>query len=288
MATTLTISGGSYTPYFAVEAVDPAELKSDATVSFALGDATGVAPASIKEEVGKKITLPKNFTMYVEGKTLTGWTDGTNTVVPGAEYTVPEKDVELAPVFTANEVSLADRTEAVTLKWTFRRDEGAPTVGYQNQTGIWVTQAVVNGKTVDVKADFDTNNGGKFANGNWSDWAQLNGGTKFTVPSCKGATISMEAYSDITTTTIDGQTDYTSGKTISYTVASGNPTVEIVMGSEGSYYRYIQTVMPVVANHEGATYNETPGTITWHVGNEENGIVADDIADAVGDVWGWV
>ena len=223
-ATTLTIKYNGYCPFISVAAIDPSELKSDATVSFAAGEAAGaLVPAAIKEEVGKKITLPKNFTMYVEGKTLTGWTDGTTTVAPGAEYTVPENDVELQPVFTANEVSLADRTEAVTLKWTFRRDEGAPTVGYQNQTGIWVTQAVVNGKTVDVKADFDTNNGGKFANGNWNDWAQLNKGTKWTVPSCKGATVSIEAFSELgaagkTATTIDGQSDYTSGKTIAMTV----------------------------------------------------------------------
>ena len=286
MATTLTISGGSYTPYFAVEAVDPAELKSDATVSFALGDATGVAPASIKEEVGKKITLPKNFTMYVEGKTLTGWTDGTNTVVPGAEYTVPEKDVELAPVFTANEVSLADRTEAVTLKWTFRRDEGAPTVGYQNQTGIWVTQAVVNGKTIDVKADFDTNNGGKFANGNWNDWAQLNAGTKWTIPSCKGATISIEAYSELgasgkTSTTIDSQSDYTSGKSISYEIAGNAETVDIVIGNDGSYYRYIQVVLPVVQSAGGEKFENVKGTITWPIGNEAAGTASAEVANAI-------
>ena len=286
MATTLTISGGSYTPYFAVEAVDPAELKSDATVSFALGDATGVAPASIKEEVGKKITLPKNFTMYVEGKTLTGWTDGTNTVAPGAEYTVPENDVELQPVFTANEVSLADRTEAVTLKFNFRRDQGAPTVAYQNQNGIWVTQADVNGKTIDVKVDFDTNNGGKFANGNWNDWAQLNKGTKWTVPSCKGATISIEAYSELgaagkTATTIDGQSDYTSGKTISYEIAGGAETVDVVIGDDGSYYRYIQVVLPVVQSAGGEKFENVKGTITWPIGNEAAGTASAEVANAI-------
>ena len=287
MATTLTISGGSYTPYFAVEAVDPAELKSDATVSFALGDATGVAPASIKEEVGKKITLPKNFTMYVEGKTLTGWTDGTNTVAPGAEYTVPENDVELQPVFTANEVSLADRTEAVTLKFDFMRQDGAPTVSYQNATGLWVAQATVNGKTIDVKADFDTNNGGKFANGNWNDWAQLNKGTKWTVPSCKGATISIEAFSELgaagkTATTIDGQSDYTSGKTISYEIAGGAETVDVVIGDDGSYYRYIQVELPVVQNQGGGEkFDNVNGTITWPLSNEAEGTMSEAIAQAI-------
>ncbi len=274
-ATTLTIKYNGYCPFISVAAIDPSELKSDATVSFAAGEAVGaLVPAAIKEEVGKKITLPKNFTMYVEGKTLTGWTDGTNTVAPGAEYTVPEKDVELAPVFTANEVSLTDRTEAVTLKWTFRRDEGATTVGYQNQTGIWVTQAVVNGKTVDVKADFDTNNGGKFANGNWNDWAQLNKGTKWTVPSCKGATISIEAYSELgaagkTATTIDGQSDYTSGKTISYEIAGGAETVDVVIGDDGSYYRYIQVVLPVVQS-SAKTYTNEAAKIVWAMTDTSN------------------
>ena len=269
--TTLTVKYDGYCPFISVAAVDPADLKSDATVSFAAGEAAGaLVPAAIKEEVGKAITLPKNFTMYVEGKTLTGWTDGTNTVAPGAEYTVPENDVELQPVFTANEVSLADRTEAVTLKFNFRRDEGAPTVGYQNQTGIWVTQAVVNGKTVDVKVDFDTNNGGKFANGSWNDWAQLNKGTKWTVPSCKGATVSIEAYGELgaagkTATTIDGQSDYTSGKTISYEIAGGAETVDIVIGDDGSYYRYIQVVLPVVQSQGGGeeTFDNVNATIEW-------------------------
>lgn len=268
-ATTLTIKYNGYCPFISVVAIDPSELKSDATVSFVLGDATGVAPASIKEEVGKKITLPKNFTMYVEGKTLTGWTDGTNTVAPGAEYTVPENDVELQPVFTANEVSLADRTEAVTLKFDFMRQDGAPTVSYQNATGIWVAQANVNGKTIDVKADFDTNNGGKFANGNWNDWAQLNKGTKWTVPSCKGATVSIEAFNELgasgkTATTIDGQSDYTSGKTISYEIAGGAETVDVVIGDDGSYYRYIQVELPVVQNQGGGEkFDNVNATIEW-------------------------
>ena len=230
---------------------------------------------------GDDFTLPaKNFTLYKEGFTQTGWTDGENTYEMGKVVSLPEKDITFVPVFTANEVSLADRTAPVTVKWNFRRDQGAPTVAYQNQTGIWVAQATVNGKTIDVKADFDTNNGGKFANGNWTDWAQLNGGTKWTIPSCKGATVSMEAYGDITTTTIDGQTDYTSGKTISYEIAGSAETVDVVIG-DGSYYRYIQVVLPVVQSAGGETFDNVKGTITWLVGNEESGTVAAGIANAV-------
>ena len=281
-ATTLTITYNGYCPYISVEKVDPSQLVSDATVSFAAGEAIGaMVPASIKGEVGSKITLSKNFTMYVEGKTLTGWSDGTNSYAPGTEYTVPANDIELTPVFTANEVSLADRTEPVTLKWNFRRDAGAPTVAYQNATGIWVAQATIGDKVIDVKADFDTNNGGKFANGNWTDWAQLNGGTKWTIPSCKGATVSMEAYSDITTTTIDGQSDYTQGKTISYEIAGAAESVDVVIG-DGSYYRYIQVVLPVVQSQGGGkSFDNAEGTIAWALGNEANGTLSESINGAI-------
>ena len=267
-ATTLTVKYNGYCPYISVEAVDPSQLASDATVTFASGEATGNVPAAVKQEVGSKLTLPKNFTLYVEGKTLTAWTDGTNDYAPGSEYTVPESDVTLTAKFTANEVSLSDRTEPVTAKWTFRRDEGAPTVAYQNVEGIWVTQATVNGKTIDVKADFSTSPG-KFANGNWNDWAQLNNGTKWTIPSCKGAIVSMEAYSNITTTTIDGQSDYTQGQTISYEVANSASAIDVVIG-DGSYYRYIQVVLPVVQSQGGESYSNAAAKVEWPLNDSQN------------------
>ena len=260
-ATTLTINYNGYCPFISVVKVDPSQLASDATVSFAAGEATGQAPAAVKQEVGSKLTLPTNYTLYVEGKTLSAWTDGTNDYAPGTEYTVPAQDITLTAKFTANKVSLADRTEPITLKWNFRRDQGAPTVAYQNVEGVWVTQATIKGETIDVKADFSTKPG-KFANGNWNDWAQLNGGTKWTIPSCKGATVSMEAYSEITTTTIDGQSDYTQGKTISYEVANSAETIDIVIG-DGSYYRYIQTVLPVVQNAGGEKFDNADASIEF-------------------------
>ena len=268
-ATTLTISGGNYTPYIAVEAVDPGSLVESKTATFSLGNDAdcGVAPAAITADEGTAITIPGNFTVYKEGYTLTGWTDGSNTVALGAEYTLSD-NVTLTPVFTQNSKTLADRTEAVTLTWDFQRKNGAPTVGYQNATGIWVTQANIAGETIDVKIDFDTNNGGKIANGNWTDWCQMNGGTKFTIPSAKGAVVSMEAYEAITTTTIDGQSDYTSGNTISYAIASSAETIDIVIG-DGSYYRYIKTVIPVV-EQGGKTYTDEAVSVVYAMSDINN------------------
>jgi hypothetical protein len=259
-ATTLQVTYDGYCPFISVKAIDPADLPAEVakhTVTFAAGEATGEVPAAVEDEVGTKITLPTNYTLYVEGKTLTAWSDGENTFAPGAEYTIPETDVTLTAVFTANEVSLADRTEAVTVKWNFRRDQGAPAVGWEGKDGlVWVGQATVNGKTIDVALPFSTAPG-KFNNKNNTDWIQINNGTKFTVPSCKGAEVSIEAYNVLgepakdgqtSFLTIDGQSDYTHGKTVSYTIANKAETVDVVIGEEGSYYRYIQVVLPVVAS----------------------------------------
>jgi len=279
-STTLTIAGGSYMPYCAVETVDESEIPNNATVTFALPDNSeiaGSAPSAQTISVGESITIPANRLAYYEGYTLTGWTDGTNTYAAGDTYS-PTADATLTAVFTANTVALADRTSDVTLKWDFQSKNGAPTLSYQGVSGFYVTQGEVNGSTIDVKMDFDTSSG-KLNNTNWTDWAQVNGGTTFTIPSCKGATVSMEAYSNITTTTIDGQSDYTQGTTISYEISSTSETVDIVIG-DGSYYRYIQTVLPVVES-SGASFSNAEGTIYWTVGNEENGTVATDISDAI-------
>lgn len=249
-ATTLTISGGSYTPYIAVEKVSDADLKTDYKVTFSLGSVTaeGFLPAEETVEEGSSLTIPTNHSLYIEGKTLTGWTDGTNTYKVGDDMTVTA-NTTLTPVFKDNTKTLADRTSSVTLLWDFQRKNGAPTMQYQNKTNIYVTQATIGGETIDVKMDVDTNNGGKLNNSNWNDWCQMNGGTKLTIPSCKDAVVSIESYSELgasgkTATTIDGSSDYTSSKAITYTVTSESETIDIVIGNDGTYYRTVQTVLP--------------------------------------------
>ena len=94
--------------------------------------------------------------------------------------------------------------EEVTIKWNFRRDQGAAAVGFERNTGFVVAQAAVNGKTIDVKMDIDATSG-KFNNKNHTDWCQVNPGTKFTMPSYKGAVVSLESMNATTTTTIAGE-----------------------------------------------------------------------------------
>ncbi len=272
--TTLTISYTGYCPFISVTAVNPADLPAEvtnSTVTFDITDAgcVGVAPAELTVAQGETLTIPTNYTLYKEGYTLTGWSDGENTYSVGGNVSVSQ-DMTLTPVFTQNTVNLADRTEPVTVKWNFRRDQGAPAVGWEKEAGhVWVAQAEVNGMTIDVALPLSTSPG-KFNNNSHTDWVQINSGTTFTVPSCKGATISTEAFSDITTTTIDGQSDYTSGKTISYTVASSAESVDVVIG-DGSYYRYIQVVLPVVESQGGGTtYENKEVSVMWPIEDKDH------------------
>lgn len=270
----LTITYGSYLPYIAMEVVDPSTLVEERTVTYSLGDVVcegDLLPATQKAEIGKTVVIPANHTLYVEGQTLTGWTDGSATYAPGDEYTITEENVTLTPVFTANTVSLADRKEAVTVNFDFQQKNGAPVLAYEGKDGIYVAQAVVNGETIDVVTRFSTNPG-KIANANWQDWVQLNEGTTFAIPSCKGATVSIDAFSDVENTiTIDGQNDYTTGTKIEYTVANEAETIDVVFGAKGSYFRYIKVVLPVVQTSAGGTtYTDEPTTIYWPLDDVTN------------------
>lgn len=208
------------------------------------GDAEieGVAPSLVYLEAGSSITIPANYTLYKEGYTLTGWTDGNTTYNIGAKVTITE-DVTLTPVFRANTVSLANRSEALTITWDFQRKNGAPEVAWQYKTAIFVTKATICGETIDVKMDIDATSG-KVANGNWTDWVQLNGGTILTIPACQGAVVSLESYSATTTTTIAGDVINQGTKTPTYTYEGDAEAIDIVIG-DGSYFRWFSVTLPV-------------------------------------------
>ena len=273
-ATTLTIEYGSYLPYIGVKAIEASAVSVSYTTEGV--DCEGdILPEGGQYAAGDAYTIPaQNYTLFKEGYTLTAWTDGTNEYAAGSSITLPASDITLKPVFSQNEVNLADRTEAVTLKWNLRRDQGAPTLKYEGKTGFLVAQATVNGKTIDVKMPFNTSPG-KLNNANNTDWAQCNQGTTFTLPSCKGAIVSLEAYNAFgadgkVATTIDGQSDYTSAKTITYTTAASAETVDVVIGNDAGYLRYLQVVLPVVESQGGTTYKDEEATVVWPFSDPDN------------------
>ena len=140
-ATTLNFSNANYNPYFAVEAIDPGDLPAEVTkynITFAAGEGAGNAPAALEIEDGQTFKAPKNYFLYAEGKTLTGWNDGTTTYAVGDVIT-PAADMTLTAQYTANTVALADRTAPVTISYDLSGYNDVGTYSYQGNTGIMVT-----------------------------------------------------------------------------------------------------------------------------------------------------
>ena len=251
--TTLHFSKANYNPYFAVEAIDPADIPAEVTkytVTFAAGEADGVAPAPVEVEAGSKITAPKNYTLYAADKTLTGWSDGTTTYAVGEEIT-PTADMTLTAQYTPNEVSLADRTEAVTISCDLSGYNDAPKYNFQNNTGIIVTQATVGGKAIDVRIDVDATSG-KFAH-NGSGWHQVNTGTKVTVPSCKGATISVKTYQNANALKF-GETAATAGADPATFTATDDADVVVIEQTANGYWNKLEITLPVVQEEVAKMY----------------------------------
>lgn len=245
----------------------------------------GTLPASTDVPAGTDFTFPMNRTMFVEGNTLTGWTNGTVTFKPGQTVTINEQ-LTLTPVFSTNTQSLNDRSEPVTITWDFQRKNGAPLLAIEGKKAIYVSQAVVNGESIDVKIDLNTSPG-KIANGNWEDWAQMNNGTTLTFPAAKNCVVVFESYSAATTTTVAGDTNYTlDGTRATYTYGGTDPTIDIVIGN-GSYYRYFTITYPEVVSAlqerpviatdftdwEAVGSNEAPVDVTVHTNFSNEDVV---------------
>lgn len=269
-ATTLTISVNNYLPYVKVSSVGLDEVEYPVTfdISGASADALSAAPATAMVQRAGNYTIPANSTIYKEGNTLTGWNDGTTTYNIGAAIENVTSAKTLTPVFTENTKSLNGHTQEVTLSWPFGKGNGAPVLDYYDATGLYVIQADVDGEEIDVKMEVDaTAQLGTYKamlrNINRADndvWAQIVEGLKLTVPSESGATVALTAYGNISTSTIDGSTEYTGTGTtsVSKEITSTTETVDVVLMDGGGYFSYLTVTMPAPPTCETPTI--TPAT----------------------------
>lgn len=291
---TLTITGPEYTPYVAIEAVD--EIPSIYTVTYAKeSDVEGTIPAEVEVTIGEAITLPKNYTLYKEGYTQTGWTDGTTTYELGGSFT-PEDDVTLTAVFTENTVNLADRTEAVTITFPLNgnKTNGLPLYNINN-SGIIVTQATVGNATIDVKASITS---GTLAT-NESGYHQVKNNFKATIPSCKGATVVINTYDDPTSLLTFGESTVfeVSGSnhawTATYTATADATSLDIAQ-SGSTYWNKLEITLPKVESTEpgGETLEDIEAIWSWKDGqpatitsvNIENSANPVSVASTVEDI----
>ena len=211
-------------------------------------DAIGTAPVVDSVVIGKPVTIPTNKTLYKEGFTLTGWSDGENTYAIGASYTT-SRDITLHPVFTANVYSVADVSVSTTVHWDFQKQNGAPEVQWEGRTNdVLVEQVVINGQRTDIGLIINTTSG-KFNNAAWNDWCQVNEGTTFTFPTINEAVVSAFSMYEPK----NGEEEMSNVDGIAYSAYAGNLATYNVATSTGlsvltikggSYYRYIEVTYP--------------------------------------------
>ena len=223
------------------------EKSTEYTVTFSKGEteALGTAPDPV---TASSVTMPVNKSLFKDGYTLTGWTDGVTTYAIGAVFS-PEANTTLTPVFTANTFTLAQSLSELTVRWDFQRANGCPEVQWQNREGdMFIQQVAINGMSTDVMLEVNTNPG-KFANANWTDWCQVNEGTTFVFASAAGATVKAFTYGEPKNdsdekSAVDGNeySAYASNvATFATTPVDGLSTMTV---KGGSYYRYIDITYP--------------------------------------------
>lgn len=199
-----------------------------------------------------KYTIPSysHYFMYREGYAFSKWEDQNgNQYEKGTEITIAE-DVTLKPVWTATTETLATSKADGTVTWNLRYS----TVLFNawqgtNQVGYYTKPYTVNGQSIAVPMIIDAT-GGKIDNSGRTDKdnAQVNQGTKFTIPAVKGMTVVIaNANTAFSTTTVAGATDYeksNSDKTLTYTYTGDEETIDIVINEGNQYLKTIAVTYP--------------------------------------------
>ena len=168
-------------------------------ITFSANGGTGDVPASSYVDDGESYTVPTWLHLYKEGFTFAGWKNGETTYTAGQTFESISDDIALEAQWITNTQVLGNA--ATTASWKFGSDDNAPTISIQgsNQTKYYVTKATVNGSSIDVPLYIDANNG-KF--NTQAAYAQVNGGTKFTLPAVTGMTVTYtsgaNSHTDVT------------------------------------------------------------------------------------------
>jgi hypothetical protein len=204
-------------------------------------DVEGSIPSQVWDEAGNKVTLPINTSLYKEGYTLTGWSDGTTTYAPGSSLTLKEDDkITLTAVFTENAtpsfaewIATAELTSNKVLNWSFQRSAGAPTLTYEGTTGVYTIQTTYGENTIDVPMKIETTDNavvsekkGKLNNSSDASKAQVNTGTRFTIPVSQGAVITLGLSSGTFKAKVNDEADVVTNEKLSYTY-TGTETKDI-------------------------------------------------------------
>ena len=210
----------------------------------------------IYADANDKYTIPaySHYYLYKEGHRFSKWEDQDgNQYEKGTEITLT-KDITLTPVWVATTQTLANSSAEVTVTWNLRYStvlfnawQGVAGAGAE---GYYTKPQAINGETIAIPMTINANSG-KIDNSGRADKdnAQVNAGTKFTIPAVKGMTVAIaNGNTAFTTTTIAGSTDYTGTGTtsISYTYTGEESTIDIEINEGNQYLKTIAVTYPAM------------------------------------------
>ncbi len=228
--------------------------------------------------------IPTNYTLYKPGYTISHWAYIKDFTPERTNYD-PETEVEeyqigdyhyfgtenekrhIIPIFKKNAENFDYRTTTADITWDFRTAYFAQHMNFVTPTEFdYATHATINGNVV---IDVPLHINGKVNNTSLDEWCHFDEGTVITVPSGLGAKFTLAAYYKLTDTTIDGVVprEYTQGMENSvpvyyYTYTTQNPatSIDIVIGSDHTYYKSIRAQLPAA---DRVTLTTTANNGAW-------------------------
>lgn len=237
-------------------------------ITFEKGEGIGTVPETDYAEGNYALPTPRFLTS--KGKTFIGWNDGTTTHPSGTTIEIKE-NTTLTAMFADNEVALGQ--EETVVDWTFARKEGAPLIKCGGNEIDYVATVMINDKPLDVVLHIDGKNG-KVNNSSDEKFAQVNKGTKFTIPAIKGMEITYPtnnntpkpedfSFNGEPATSIDG-------KVVKFTYNGNAETLEIVENTGNFYPSGIKVTYPKVMSGSSSTiqriiaytWSSKEGTVT--------------------------
>ena len=247
------------------DATYTAIFEAKKAITFAKGEGTGTVPSTAYVVSGDDYTIPEVYFLYKIGATLTGWSDGVNTYAPGATISNVTTDMALTAVFTDNTVNLGDA--ATTVNWTFDRSHDAPSIACENGEMDYVQHTTISSTRFDAVMHVNTvknavidGSTGKLNNTSRASDAQVNKGTKFTIPVVNGTVITYTATNGTPAAgdiTFGGNNGSVSGAVTTYTYSGVTGTLDIIDTKGGFYPSGISVLYPALPVTITPAYDKT-------------------------------
>ena len=244
-------------------------------ITFSANGGSGDVPQTVYKDDGEDFDIPTWLHLYKEGYTFAGWKTGETTYTAGQTIENISDNVALAAQWNANSVALGNA--ATTASWKFGSNDGAPTISIEGsgKTKYYVTKATVSGSSIDVPLYIDANNG-KFST--QADYAQVNAGTKFTLPAVPGMTVTYTSgamtHEDVSKFAFDDNSNVSaemSSNNLVFTYNGNNSTITFTdndgsmwpTGISVSYPKYIPG--PADAGNASVVLTYSNGSVSGKV-----------------------